>query len=91
MGGRCVAATLRHAGRATRRYDAPKLMKHLRPIPTPHPAIAIVSLVIISGMIYWGLRTDLREPAMPLSMAVILLIIVVNEASRRSRSRQQSR
>jgi hypothetical protein len=68
-----------------------KLMKDLRPIPMPHPLIVIVSLVIISVMIYWGLRTDLREPAMPLSIGVLLLIIAVNEVSRRRRSRQQSR
>jgi hypothetical protein len=68
-----------------------KLMKDLRPIPTPHPLIVIVSLVIISVMIYWGLQTDLREPAMPLSIGVVLLIIAVNEISRRRRSRQQSR
>jgi hypothetical protein len=66
-------------------------MKDLRPIPMPHPLIVIVSLVIISVMIYWGLRTDLREPAMPLSIGVLLLIIAVNEVSRRRRSRQQSR
>ena len=68
-----------------------KLMKDLRPIPTPHPVIVIVSLVILSVMIYWGLRTDLREPAMPISFGVVVLIIAVNEVSRRRRSRQQPR
>ena len=68
-----------------------KRMKELKPIPTPHPVIVILSLAIISLMIYWGLRTDLREPAMPLSMGVLVLIIAVNEFSRRRRARQQSR
>jgi len=66
-------------------------MKSLQPIPMPHPVIVIGSLLIIGLMLYWSLRTDLREPALWLSTAVVVLVIAVNEASRRSRSRQRVR
>ena len=60
----------------------------VRPIATPHPLIMIVSLFVLGGMLYWGYKTEFREPRLKIVMPVVFLITVTNTVSRNARSKR---
>ena len=66
-------------------------MKDQRPIPIAHPAIVIVSLVLISTMLMWSYLTDLQGPPEWMTMMVVSLVIGASVISRRQRSRTETR
>jgi|GEM_PF-6232154 len=60
----------------------------LKPIATPHPVIIFISLALLSGLIWYSLRSNLEKPEPWIGTAAMIFIICLCETSRARRARR---
>ena len=67
------------------------LIPPMRQMDAPHPAVTVIGLLVIAGLLVIGFRTDFRSPLMSVaSIAVtVLFTAVCHHSARQMRRRRE--